>query len=239
MKAYEQTLFLKNIRHFIDENQLIQKGDRIVVGLSGGKDSTLLLYALTQFMRYKIYDFEVIGVTVNHGMLGPLDEMATFLKGHNIPWVVHHEPYEDRLKKSEAEGFSACYTCARLRKGILKRYALEHNYQKIAFGHTKDDYVETLLMNVMQSGRLASIPASSYDDESSITLIRPMLALEETHITKANKILKTPIVPSNCPYGPQKTRAKADRHIQKINQIIPGFSDQLAKAMQHIHPDRL
>jgi len=239
MKSYEQQLFLKNIRRFIDEKKLIQKGDRIVVGLSGGKDSMLLLYALVQFMRYNIYDFEVIGVTVNHGMLGSLDAMSAFLKAHDIPWYVHEEPYEERLSMSEADGFSACYTCARLRKGILKRYAIEHGYQKIAFGHTKDDYVETLLMNIMQSGRLAGIPASVYDEHSGLTLIRPMLSLDETRIMKANEILKMPIVPSNCPFGSQKKRAKADQYIQKINEIVPGFSDQLARAMQHIHPDRL
>lgn len=239
MKSFEQNLFIKPIRRWVEENKLIAPGDRILVGLSGGKDSTLLLYALSRLKQFGIFDFDLMGITVDHGMLADFEAMKIFLIKHGIPWTVHHEPYLERLEQSEADGFSACYTCARLRKGILKRYAKANGYNKIAFGHTKDDYVETLIMNIMQSGRLASIPASTVDSDSGITLIRPLLSLEETDIIKANQILDTPIVASRCPFGEGKARAKAERKIDKINEILPEFSVQLFKAAHNISPDRL
>ncbi|MDK2866463.1 MAG: tRNA 2-thiocytidine biosynthesis protein TtcA [Clostridiales bacterium] len=241
MQRWEQTLYMKQMRQTIDRYQLIEPGDRILVGLSGGKDSSLLFHALSELSKFHAYDFEVAALTVVHGMTESVASLIQYGRESGRKIYLHQEDFTDRLQASEAEGFSACYTCARMRKGILKRFAQANAFNKIALGHTRDDFLETLLMNVMQQGRLASIPPKTCENgsEGIGVIIRPLLLVDEKSISKAVETLKLPIIGSTCPYSAGKARAVADDLIEKLEAVLPGFSEQWIAAFQNMDTTRL
>lgn len=237
MEKWEQNLFIKKVRQAIDDFDLIQAGDRILVGVSGGKDSTLLFYTLTLLSQYKIYDFEVTGLTIDHGMLEGTQDYHAFCKMRQMDHQIHDEPFGERL--SIANDIKPCYTCSRLRKGIIRRYALENHYNKIAFGHTRDDLVETFLMNILQHGKMASIPAIQVEKNSQLQMIRPLIYVEEDNIIKAIRTLKWPIIESKCTFAEGRSRANAEDLIQIIEKVAPDFSDKVIESLKHIKLDRL
>ncbi|MBS7525482.1 tRNA 2-thiocytidine biosynthesis protein TtcA [Fusibacter paucivorans] len=241
MQRWEQMLYMKQMRRTIDAYHLIEPGDRILVGLSGGKDSGLLFHALSELSRFSGYHFEVAALTVVHGMTESLDSLIQYGQKAERQIYLHQEAFANRLQASEADGFSACYTCARMRKGILKRFAKANAFNKIALGHTRDDFLETMLMNVMQHGRLAGIPPITREksSEGAGVIIRPLLLVDEKSITKAVETLKLPIIKSTCPYSAEKARKTADDLIGKLEAVLPGFSEQWITALQNMDTTRL
>lgn len=237
MKPWMNRLYLKAIRQCIDTFNLIESGDRILVGVSGGKDSSLLFYALTQLKNAKIYDFEVEGLTVDHGMLGNLEHYRQFCHVNGLTLNVHEEHYAENL--SHDNPYNPCYTCSRLRKGIVKRYAQANGFNKIAFGHTKDDVVETVMMNILKHGKLSGIPPFLEDKESDLIMIRPLIYLDEVSITKSIDILEFPLMRDLCTFASQRTRSQSEALISEIEKREPSFSDQLIKALHFIDEDRL
>lgn len=237
MKRWESNVYMKKVREAIDTFNLIEPGDRILVGVSGGKDSTLLLYALTQLSRMKIYEFSVEGMVVNHGMLGNLEAYKKFCESEGLILNVHDDFYAESLSHDNA--YSPCYTCSRLRKGIVKRLADERGFNKIAYGHTRDDVVETVVMNIVKHGKLAGIPALSEDTKSNVKLIRPLVLLEETAIIKAIDILAVPLMTDLCKFAHGRVRHEAETLIDRIQDVYPNFSEQMVKALQNVDNDRL
>lgn len=237
MKRWEANVYMKKIREAIDTFDLIEPGDRILIGVSGGKDSTLLLYALTKLSKMKIVDFSVEGLVVNHGMLGNLEAYKAYCEHEGLVLNVHDDFYAESL--SHDNTYSPCYTCSRLRKGIVKRIAAERGFNKIAYGHTRDDVVETVLMNIVKHGKLAGIPASSMDKESGLELIRPLVLLEEASIIKAIEILNVPLMSDLCKFAHGRVRHNAESLIERIEEVYPSFSEQMVKALQNVDNDRL
>ncbi|MGX8796018.1 tRNA 2-thiocytidine biosynthesis TtcA family protein [Fusibacter sp. JL298sf-3] len=237
MKSWMHRLYLKSMRALIERFDLIQPGDRVLVGVSGGKDSSLLFYALTQLQRAGIYPFEVEGLTVDHGMIEGLEAYKAYCAREGLTLNVHSEHYADRL--SHDNPYNPCYTCSRLRKGIVKRYAKAHGFNKIAFGHTKDDLVETFMMNVLKHGKLAGMPPAMRDEVSELTLIRPLLYVPEPEIIKAVTILEIPLMKDTCTFAKKRTRSQAEALIQQIELTEPDFSDKIVQALHHIDDSRL
>lgn len=233
MKRWMQNLFLIPIRRAIDEYQLIKTGDRILIGVSGGKDSSLLLYALGILKKFKIYDFEVSGFMINHGMLENFEAHHAYYQKLGIPIIIHEEPFV--LLSNDV---SPCYTCSRMRKGIMRKFALNEGYNKIAFGHTKDDVVETFMMNIIKHGKIASIPPVVKDEETVLEIIRPLIYLEETSIIKAVKALSIPIVGSTCEHAKTKIRERSENLISLIEEDFPEYSNQVIKALSNIDINR-
>lgn len=236
MKPWMANLFINKIRKAIDDYDMIQPGDRILVGVSGGKDSSLLLYALNALSHYKIYDFEVMGLTVDHGLIGHLDAYVKHCETHKIPHQVYKEHYAVDL--AHGQSHAPCYTCSRLRKGIIKRFALENGYNKIALGHTKDDLVETFLMNIIQHGKLATMPPIS-TIEAGVTMIRPLMYLDEGAIIKAIEHLAFPLMMDTCDFAENRLRSRADALVREIELTVPHFSDKVIQALGNIDHDRL
>ena len=233
MKRWMQNLFLIPIRQAIDEYQLIKTGDKILVGVSGGKDSSLLLYALGILKKFKIYDFEVSGFMDNHGMLENFEAHHDYYKKLGISIIIHEEPFV--LLSNDV---SPCYTCSRMRKGIMRKFALNEGYNKIAFGHTKDDVVETFMMNIIKHGKIASIPPVVEDEETELKMIRPLIYLEETAIIKAVKGLEIPVVGSTCEHAKTKIRERSEHMISLIEEEFPEYSNQVIKALSNIDINR-
>ncbi len=233
MKRWMQNLFLKPIRHAIDAYNLIEPGDRILVGVSGGKDSSLLFFALGLLKKFNIYDFEVVGFMVDHGMLEGVAPHQRFFKALGLSIVIHEEPFV--LLSNDV---SPCYTCSRMRKGIMRKYALNNAYNKIAFGHTKDDVVETFMMNLIKHGKIASMPPVAKEETSHLKIIRPLIYLEETAIIKAVKMLEIPIVASKCIHAKAKIRERSENLISMIETEVPEYSNQVIKALSNIDIER-
>jgi len=236
MKRWMQNLFIKKIRQAIDTYDMIQEGDRVLVGVSGGKDSSLLFYALSELSKIKAYHFEVVGLTVDHGLIGNLDVYKTFCINEGLPLTIHTEHYAKGL--AHGQEFAPCYTCSRLRKGILKRYALENGFNKIAIGHTKDDLVETFMMNILKHGKIATMPPVSIED-SGVTLIRPLMYLDEPSIIKSISILEMPLMNDTCTFAHHRLRSRTESLIKQIELTSPDFSDKVIQALSNVDTERL
>lgn len=228
MKRWMHNLFMNDVRSAIDSHNMIDAGDRVLVGVSGGKDSSILLYALTLLSRYKIYDFEVMGLTVDHGLIGGIEPYRAFCNQTGLNLEVHCEHYAIDL--SVGSEYAPCYTCSRLRKGILKRVAMEKGFNKIAIGHTKEDYVETFLMNIIQHGKLDSLKPKS-EIQEGLALIRPLLLVDEKAIIQASKALRFPLMQDECRYAQGRLRSRSEDMLKAMETYVPEFSDKLIQAM--------
>ena len=236
MKRWMQNLFIKNIRRAIDDYHMIQKGDRILVGVSGGKDRSLLFYTLTLLSKYGPYDFEVMGLTVDHGLIGNIEAYRQYCKTEGLDLQIHEEHYATNLTLEGA--FAPCYTCSRLRKGIIKRYALENGFNKIALGHTKDDLVETFVMNIFQHGKIATMPPISSVTEE-LNMIRPLMYMDEVSIIKATEALKIPLMKDICAFSHNRLRSRSEDLIHQIELTAPDFSDKVIQALGNVDLNRL
>ena len=236
MKRWMQNLFIKNVRRALDDYDMIQQGDRILVGVSGGKDSSLLFYTLSLLSKYGPYTFEVVGLTVDHGFIGNIEAYKQYCLSTGLDLRIHEEHYA--LNLSLDNDFTPCYTCSRLRKGIIKRYALENGFNKIALGHTKDDLVETFLMNILQHGKIATIPPVS-DVVDSIRMIRPLIYMDEVSILTATQALEIPLMKDICEFSQNRLRSQSEDLIHQIELTAPSFSDKVIQALGNVDKGRL
>lgn len=236
MKRWMQNLFIKNIRRAIDDYHMIEHGDRILVGVSGGKDSSLLFYSLNLLSKYGPYNFEVTGLTVDHGLIGNIEAYSQFCKTKGLDLRIHEEHYATKLT---LEGdYAPCYTCSRLRKGIIKRYALENGFNKIALGHTKDDLVETFIMNIVQHGKIATMPPVSSVTEA-LCMIRPLMYMDEVSILAATEALNIPLMKDICEFSHNRLRSHSEDLIHQIELTVPDFSDKVIQALGNVDQNRL
>lgn len=232
MNKWFSSIIVSKIREAIDKYDMIKPGDRILVGVSGGKDSSILFYVLNMLKKYGIYDFDVAGITVDHGLIDNIEAYETFCLKNQMTLIIHHEHYA--VKLSEESEYAPCYTCSRLRKGIIKRYALERGFNKIALGHTKDDLVETFLMNIIAHGKLGSIsPVSTIEED--IHMIRPLVFLDEIAILKAVKYLEIPLMSDVCTFSHGRLRSQSESLIEQIELTVPDFSDKVIQALSRIN----
>lgn len=236
MKRWMNNLFMKDFRRVVEAYELIQEGDRILVGVSGGKDSSLLFYALSEYQKISEVHYDVQGIAVDHGLLGNIEAYTEFCAQNSLPLQIHEERYA--MQFAERQTGSVCYTCARIRKGILKRYALENGFNKIAFGHTKDDCVETFMMNIIKHGRLSAM-APKTESEEGIEIIRPLIGLSESNIIKAVAILGFPLMKDLCKHAEGRLRSNAERLISEIELTVPDFSDKVIQALSNVDYKRL
>lgn len=237
MNRWMQSLFIKDIRRAIDQFQMIPPKSRILVGVSGGKDSAILFLALSILSQYNIYDFEVAGLFVDNGLIDETEAFIEFCERERMKLYIHREHYAKEL--SQTAEFAPCYTCSRIRKGIIKRFAMENGFDTIALGHTKDDEVETFLMNILQHGRLASIAPVSFEEESQIKLIRPLVFVGETTIRKGVELLEIPLMKDQCTFAHKRLRSQAQELIETIELTAPEFSDKVIQALQNVDLERL
>lgn len=236
MNRWLERNIIPNVRAAIDKYDMIRPGDRILVGVSGGKDSSILFYTLSWLKQYGIYDFEVEGLTVDHGLIDNLNPFITYCKKNGLSLDIHHEHYAVSL--SSKSTYAPCYTCSRLRKGIIKRYALENGFSKIALGHTKDDFVETFMMNIAKHGKIATMPPVSKMD-SRLAMIRPLMYLDEKTITKAVELLEIPLMSDRCTFSKDRLRSRSEHMIEQIELTVPDFSDKVIQALGRVDRDRI
>ncbi len=222
---------LRYTRKAVDEYAMISKGDKIAVGISGGKDSLTLLYALHGLRRFYPERFELGAVTVDLGYsecdFRPVAKLAEELE---IPYEIvktdiAHILFEERKEKNP------CALCAKMRKGALNQAVKKMGYNKVAYAHHKDDIVETMLLSLLFEGRFYSFSPKTYLDRMDLTVIRPMLFVEEAEVIGFKNKYKLPVVTSRCPIDGYTKRQYAKELVKSLNQEHPGAKQRMFTAI--------
>ena len=221
------------IRKADTDFRLIEDGDRIAVGVSGGKDSLLLLHALSLYRRFTHKDFSLLAVTVTMG-LEPFDlsEIQNLCASLEIPYLVKETQIGEIVFDYRQEK-NPCSLCAKMRRAVLANTCRENGCGKLALGHHREDVIETLLMSLFCEGRFHTFHPKTVLSRTGITVIRPLVYLPESHVRHMLKELQLPVVASPCPVNGLTKRAEMSELIRKMKRLYPDAPERFLHALQH------
>lgn len=225
----------------VGEHQLIREGDRILVAVSGGKDSYTLLDLLEEARRKAPVTFELVAVHLDQGQPGyDGRSLEDWLRRFGVPHEVLHEDTYSIVLKQAAESSSYCAPCSRLRRGILYSAAERLRCNKLALGHHRDDALETLLMNLLYAGRLQAMPASYRTNDGRFEVIRPLLECAEADIARFAAGAGYPIIPCNlCGSQEGLKRERVSRLLETLEAEIPNVRSVMLGALKNVRPSHL
>lgn len=222
------------VRAAVEKYQMINEGDRIAVGVSGGKDSLFLLCALTELSRYYPKRFTVTAITADPcfgGRETDFTQIKELCKSLSVPYIIRKTNlgrviFEDRKESNP------CSLCAKMRRGILHNICVEQGFNKIALGHHYDDAVQTFLMNLFYGGKLGCFSPKSYLSRKNITMIRPLIFCEEREIRNAAARMELPVVKSGCPADGVTARKDTELLISQLEKQFPDIKAKILGVMQ-------
>lgn len=222
------------MRKAIHEFDLIKNGDRIAVGVSGGKDSLVLLKGLVLLRRFIGIDYEVVALTLDPGFN---DEWTDFTPIQNLCDELGVEYYVERspvwkIVFDIRKETHPCSLCAKMRRGALHDLAKEHGCNKIALGHNFDDVVETFVMNLFIEGRIGCFAPKSYLSRKDLYMIRPLVLAPEREVKKATVKNELPVIKSKCPADGNTVRERTKQWLRERERADNGFSLRLFGAMR-------
>ncbi len=239
------TIIEKKLLHYtgkaIADFNMIQRGDRVMVCLSGGKDSFTLLTILHHLRRRSNNKFELFAFTLDQAQPGWDDsQLREWLHQRNIPHEILTRDTYSIVKEKVPEGKTYCSLCSRLRRGIIYRYAEEHGYTKIALGHHRDDLIRTLMMSILYNGDIRSMPPKLLSDNKKHIVIRPLCYVQERDIIKFAGEQAFPIIPCNlCGSQENLARKRIGRLIDQLAEENPKVPSNILHALQSIKPSQL
>lgn len=219
-------------RKAVDEYKMISEGDRIAVGISGGKDSLTLLYALAGLRRFYPAKYELCAITVNIGFdTFDTSKIAELCKELDVPY------YEVKTDIAEVvfdirKETNPCSLCAKMRKGAFNDKAKELGCNKAAYAHHRDDVIETALMSLIFEGHFYCFSPVTYLDRMDITLLRPLIYVPECDVIGFKKAYKLPVLKNPCPADGETKREYAKKLVKKLEKENPGFMDRVFHAVQ-------
>jgi len=226
--------FTGTIRKAVDDYGMIEDGDRIAVGVSGGKDSMLLLLAMNHLRSYYPKHFELEAVTVELGFEGmdfaPVRELCSEL---GIPYTCIRTDIKEVVFDVRRED-NPCSLCAKMRRGALNNGIKERGISKLALGHHFDDAVETFLMSLLFEGRLSCFRPVTFMDRSGVTQIRPMIYAGEQRIVNAAEALGLPVVENPCPEDKASKRYEIKQLLKSMCADYPDMKSKVFGAMQRL-----
>ncbi len=228
--------FTSHVRSAIDHYNMIDLNDKIAVGISGGKDSLALLYALSDIKKYYPITFDLIAITLDMGIDGQTsnyNKVKDFCDTLNIKYIVYKTKiskiiFEDRKEKNP------CSLCARMRRGILNRVAKEHGCNKIALGHHLDDAIETFFMNLFNGGTLKCFSPTTFLSNSNIWMIRPLIFCSESEVSSFAYKYNLPIQKSTCPIDGKTERQKVKQLIENLELLYPDLKTKVMTAIKNL-----
>ena len=225
----------------IEDYRMISAGDRVMVCLSGGKDSYTLLDILLSLKRSAPVDFELIAVNLDQKQPDfPEDVLPDYLRSIGVPFHVIEQDTYSVVKRVIPEGKTMCSLCSRLRRGSLYTYAAEHGYTKIALGHHKDDIVATFFLNLFHGGRLAAMPPKLQSDDGRNVVIRPLAYCRERDIAAYAEQQGFPIIPCNlCGSQEQLQRKQVRRMMDAWEREHPNRVEQVFASLTNVAPSQL
>ena len=222
------------VRRCVEDYHMIEPGDRVAVGVSGGKDSLLTLAALARLREFYPVSFTVEAITLEMGMPGmDFGGVAELCQALEVPYTriqvpVYQILFEERREKNP------CSLCAKLRRGSLNTALTERGIHKIALGHHYDDAVETLLMNLLFEGRIGCFQPVTYLDRTGVTQIRPLLYCHEDDIRRVAMREGLPIVHNPCPMDGHSRRQEVKELILTLRAQYPKLKEHIFRAMQRL-----
>lgn len=224
-----------------EDHGLLEPGDRVLVGLSGGKDSYAMMVLLDQVRRKAPFDFELIGVNLDQGHPGFQQQVI-------VDWcesrgfrhhMLHRDTYTVVLEKTPA-GKAYCSMCSRMRRGILYDAAVELGCTKIALGHHRDDVIETLLLNLFYAGQLKAMPPKLYSDDGRNVVIRPLVYLDESTVQEFADEQAFPILPCTlCGTQEGLQRVAIKRLVGELAARNPRVRESIFAAIGNVRPSHL
>ena len=244
-ECFEFNKLQKRLRHqvgkAIADYTMIEPGDKLMVCLSGGKDSYAMLDILMSLQKTAPINFELVAVNMDQRQPGfPKEVIPRYLTSLGVPYHVIERDTYSVVKSIIPEGKTTCGLCSRLRRGTLYGFAEDIGATKIALGHHKDDIVETLFLNLFHGGRLKAMPPKLRSDDGRNILIRPLAYCREKDLAKLAKYKKFPIIPCNlCGSQENLQRQAIKQMLQQWDREFPGRTETIFSALTRVSPSQL
>ncbi len=225
----------------VEDFAMIGEGDRVMVCLSGGKDSYTLLDILLSLKRSAPVRFELLAVNLDQKQPGfPAHVLPEYLSGIGVPFHIIEQDTYRVVKRVVPEGRTLCGLCSRLRRGALYRFAAEHGITKIALGHHRDDIVETLFLNLFFAGRLKAMAPKLLSEDGRQVVIRPLAYVAERDIERYARGRRFPIIPCKlCGSQDNLQRVAVKRMLAEWERAYPGRTESIFSALRHVEPGTL
>ena len=225
----------------IEDFQMIGEGERVMVCISGGKDSFTLLDILKRLRQRAPISFALRAVHLDQNQPGfPVETLREYLKTTGVPFDVIDEDTYSIVKRVIPEGKTMCGLCSRLRRGILYRYARENGMTRIALGHHRDDMIETLFLNMFYGGQLKSMPPKLLSDDGNNVVIRPLAYCTEADITDYSRLHEFPLIPCNlCGSQDHLQRQAIKQMLAGWEKSRPGRMASIFRSLTHVAPSQL
>ncbi|MBA5868118.1 MAG: tRNA 2-thiocytidine(32) synthetase TtcA [Nitrospira sp. CR1.3] len=236
-----QTRLLRLVGQTIADYGLIEDGDKVMVCLSGGKDSYGLLELLLVLQRRAPICFDLVAVNLDQKQPGfPAHILPDYLATKGIPFHIEERDTYSIVKRLVPEGHTTCSLCSRLRRGHLYRIATELGATKIALGHHRDDILETLLLNLLFTGKLKTMPPKLRSKDGRHLVIRPLAAVQERDLARYAELRAFPIIPCDlCGSQEDLKRKEAKAFLRAWEQRTPGCLDSMFAALANVAPSLL
>ena len=227
------------IRRADERYHMIDEGDRICIGVSGGKDSLLLMKAMKLYQNFSYHSFDVCAVMLDLGKK-PIDttKIEKYANDIGIDFEVIHTDIGNVVFDYREER-SPCALCANLRRGALNSAAVERNCNKVALGHNREDVLETFIMSLLYEGRISTFAPVTYMPRRDVTVIRPMIFLPEKYALSVAKQLDLPIIGPQCDIAGSTKRDEARSIIKYLNSIVPGADEKIMHGISSVDTYRL
>jgi tRNA 2-thiocytidine biosynthesis protein TtcA len=243
--AFEANKLAKRLRREVGQAiadfNMIEAGDKLMVCLSGGKDSFALLDILLFLREHAPIDFDIVAVNLDQKQPGfPADVLPDYLRSIDVPFHIENEDTYSIVKRVIPEGKTTCSLCSRLRRGVLYRVAGELGATKIALGHHRDDILQTLFLNMFFAGKLKSMPPKLVSDDGRNIVIRPLAYCRESDLEAWATERAFPIIPCNlCGSQPNLQRQQVKQMLQDWDRRFPGRIETMFRSLANVVPSHL
>ncbi len=224
-------------RAAIDKYNMIEEGDKIAVGVSGGKDSVALLYVLARIRSFYSKHFDLVAVILDYQFNGESQDfevLQTLCDNLNVPLVIRKTNLWEVIFEIRKEK-NPCSLCAKMRRGILHDVAKEQGCNKVALGHHADDAAETFMMNLLNGGNIGCFSPVSYLSNKDLYQIRPLVFAFEADVERAVKRENLPVVKSKCPADKNTNREEMKQFLAELEKTYPGARKKILGAMERGH----